>query len=118
MKRDEFPGKIKDQAAQRADGHCERCGMPFNGRRPEFHHILDAAYGGKGTLTNCLCICVPCHKVLTAEQAPKRAKADRQRRAANGASRSKQKIAHRPKPEKPPPKSKAPQRRDVYGRDL
>src|SRR5208283_2819181 len=50
MKREEFSVKTKDQAAQRAGGHCEKCGMPFGGRRPTYDHILPCAFGGKATL--------------------------------------------------------------------
>lgn len=81
----EFTGKIKDAAAKRADGKCEKCGLPFNGRRPEYDHILPAALGGKPELANCMVLCEPCHKAKTAkEDVPRIRKADRQRRAANG----------------------------------
>ncbi len=119
MKRDEFSPKTKDQAAQRANGVCEYCHLPFAGERPEFHHILEATYGGKATLANCLVVHKkPCHAILTAEAAGPRAKADRQRRAATGAERAKQAIPSRPKTPKPPPKPKAPQRRDVFNREI
>ena len=118
MKRDEFSAKTKDQAAQRANGFCEKCRAPMAGRRFEFDHVLPDALGGKATLANCQAICPKCHKEKTASDVRGIRKADRQRRAATGAERTKQAIPSRPKPSKPPPKPKAPQRRDVYGRDL
>jgi 5-methylcytosine-specific restriction endonuclease McrA len=116
MMRLEFSAKTRDQAAKRANGKCEYCHLPFRGRA-EFHHILDAAYGGQATLANCLVVCkTPCHKTLTAKQAGPRAKADRQRRAHIGAKAAPKQIiqsagfpkAGKPKIEKlpvPPPRS-------------
>jgi 5-methylcytosine-specific restriction enzyme A len=116
VKRLEFSAKVKDQAAQRANGHCEKCNLPFGGRRPEYHHILECAYGGKPTLSNCLCICAPCHKVFTAGGIKTIRKSDRQRRKSVGAEREKAKIPQRAKPEKTAPRfDKTPMpRRDIY----
>lgn len=100
----EFSGKTKDKAAARASGHCEKCGMPFSGRRPHYDHILPAALGGKPELSNCQVLCEPCHKEKTArEDVPRIRKSDRQRKAANGASRKPSKIQSAPfqKSEKP-----------------
>ena len=118
MKRDEFSDKIKDQAAQRAGGHCEKCGTPFGGRRPTYDHILPCAFGGKGTLANCQVLGPCCDPEKTRQDIKAIRKSDRQRRAASGASRPKQKIAQRPKEPKPPPKPKAPKRRDVFNREI
>ena len=118
MKREEFSNKTKDQAAQRANGHCEKCKSPMAGRRFEFDHILPAAYGGKATLTNCQALCIPCHSIKTIMDVGSMRKADRQRREANGSKTPKSKIAQRPKQDKPPPKPKAPQRRDVFNREI
>lgn len=96
----EFSAKTKDQAAQRAGGKCEKCGIPFYGRRPEFDHILPAALGGKPELANCMVLCEPCHAEKTAkEDVPRIRKADRQRRAANGSRAPRKKIQSRPFPE-------------------
>ncbi len=99
--REEFSTKTKDQAAQRANGHCELCHLPFAGRRPEYHHILECALGGKPTLANCLCICEPCHKIVSAKGIKAIRKADRQRRASVGARRQKAAIPAPAKQEKP-----------------
>lgn len=96
-KRLEFSAKVRDQAAQRANGRCEMCGLPFGGRRPEYDHVLPHALGGKPTLANCRAVCSPCHKAKTAkEDVPRIRKADRQRRAATGAHRPRPKIASNP----------------------
>ena len=105
-KRLEFSAKVRDQAAQRANGKCEMCGLPFNGRRPHYDHILPAALGGKPELANCQVLCEPCHKEKTAkEDVPRIRKADRQRRAATGAHRPRPKIASNPDALKAPPKA-------------
>lgn len=103
-KRLEFSAKVRDQAAQRANGKCEMCGLPFNGRRPHYDHILPAALGGKPELANCQVLCEPCHKEKTGKQdIPRIRKSDRQRKAANGADRKPPQIqsAGFPKYEKP-----------------
>jgi 5-methylcytosine-specific restriction protein A len=91
----EFSDKTRDEAAKRANGRCEYCHLPFRGR-PEFHHILAAAFGGRPTLANCMVICkTPCHKELTGRGTRQIRKADRQRKAHNGAKRSKHPIRNR-----------------------
>ena len=102
MKRDEFSNKTKDEAATRANGHCEKCGRSFTGTRPAYDHILPCEYGGKPTLANCQLLCIPCHKDKTKDDVRGMRKADRQRRASVGAEREKQKITRRAKEEKPP----------------
>ena len=92
MTRLEFSGKTRDQAAARAAGHCEACGLPFGGARPEYDHILPAAYGGLPTLANCRVLCRSCHAAKTATDVRGIRKADRQRKAGVGAARPKQKI--------------------------
>lgn len=85
-KRLEFSPKIKDQAAIRAAGQCEKCGMPFGAKRPEYDHRLPDALGGKPTLANCWVLCAPCHREKTGtEDIPRIRKSDRQRKAAVGA---------------------------------
>lgn len=100
----EFPAKVRDAAAKRADGKCEICGLPFKGR-PQFDHVLPAALGGEPTLANCRAICVECHKAKTADDIGRIRKADRQRKAANGAklpSKKSIQSAPFPKSEKRP----------------
>lgn len=110
MAREEFPDKIKDQAAIRANGKCEKCGLPFGGKRPEFDHILPCVLGGKPTLANCMALCRACHAVKTTDDIRRKSKADRQRRKDNGAKRPAGKIksAGFPPVEKPKPSGRAP----------
>ena len=84
-KRIEFTAKIRDKAADRAAGKCQKCGLPFGGKKMHFDHILPLALNGESTLANCQVLCEPCHKEKTAkEDVPRIRKADRSRRAARG----------------------------------
>lgn len=94
MVRLEFSDKVRDKAAIRANGCCELCGLKFKGR-PEFDHILCAAYGGKPVLVNCQVLCRQCHAEKTAKDVRGMRKADRQRRATNGAKSPKHPIRSR-----------------------
>ena len=104
----------KDQAAQRANGRCERCGGAY--KRPEFDHILPCALGGEPTLVNCMVLCEPCHKEKTADDIRRVRKADRQRRNHLGARKPSARplrsagFQKKPKPEKITP----PDRRPIY----
>lgn len=92
----EFSKSVKEAAWSRANGNCEYCHQPFNGRRPEYQHHLPAALGGGNSLENCRCICTPCHRLVTrTEDLPRivKAKAVEEKRA--GLRRSKQKIPSR-----------------------
>ena len=85
MKRIEFSAKIRDKAADRAAGKCQKCGLPFAGKKMHFDHILPLALNGESTLANCQVLCEPCHNEKTAkEDVPRIRKADRSRRAARG----------------------------------
>lgn len=79
----EFPGKVRDKAALRAGGRCEKCGGVYT--KPEFDHILPDALGGKPELANCMVLCRQCHKEKTAQDVKRIRKADRERRAHLGA---------------------------------
>jgi 5-methylcytosine-specific restriction endonuclease McrA len=81
MARQEFSKRIKSQAAERANGHCEECNKKL--RVGEFHydHIIPDGLGGTPTLENCMVLCLPCHKDKTRLQDnPVMQKADRQRK--------------------------------------
>ena len=94
----EFPRKVKAAAFQRANGHCEACGVPFKGGA-EYDHVLPAALGGEPSLANCRAICQPCHKLKTTDDVRTIRKADRMRDKASGAKTAKQTIAKPPKAE-------------------
>lgn len=84
-KRIEFTAKVRDKAADRANGKCQKCGLPFGGKKMQFDHILPLALGGESSLANCQVLCEPCHAAKTAkEDVPRIRKADRVKRAARG----------------------------------
>lgn len=102
MKRIEFPAKVRDKAADRAAGKCQKCGLPFGGKKMHFDHILPLALYGESTLANCQVLCEPCHKEKTGkEDVPRIRKADRVRRAALGIKRDGPKIQSAGFPAKP-----------------
>lgn len=82
MSRREFSMKVKGQAAIRANGHCENCGvrLPIGGFH--FDHDVPDGLGGEPTLENCKVLCLPCHKDKTRlHDNPVMQKADRQRKS-------------------------------------
>lgn len=85
MKRAEFTAKVRDKAADRSAGKCQKCGLPFGGKKMHFDHILPLALSGESSLANCQVLCVSCHTAKTAkEDVPRIRKADRVKRAARG----------------------------------
>ncbi len=93
IKRIEFSTKVRDKAADRAAGKCQKCGLPFAGKKMHFDHILPLALNGESTLANCQVLCEPCHKEKTGkEDVPRIRKADRVKRAALGIKRDGPKI--------------------------
>ena len=115
----EFSEKIRDEAIARAKGCCQICGLPFAGKKPEVDHILPAALGGAPILANARAVCKPCHAAKTVKDVRGMRKADRQRRANNGAelpkatirSRGFAKVGKVKREQLPLPARKA----DVYG---
>lgn len=65
--RREFSQATKKEAWARAQGKCEKCGLPFDGRRPEYDHVLADGLYGEPTLENCEVLCPPCHRIKTHE---------------------------------------------------
>ena len=60
--RAEFSKKTKEQALERAKGHCELCGKRIRpGDGPEYDHIITDFYSGGNSLANCQVLCIPCH---------------------------------------------------------
>ena len=66
-----FKLTIKDQAYERANGKCERCGKHcariqtqygFNYPESEFHHKQSVAADGSNGLSNCEHLCKECHR--------------------------------------------------------
>lgn len=86
--RNEFPAKIKAQAALRAKGCCESCGCRLRTGYIEYDHEIPDALGGEATLENCRCVCRSCHAAKTAkDDVPRIAKAKRNFRKAHGIKR-------------------------------
>lgn len=80
MSRREFPVKVKMQAAVRANGKCERCGVKIPAGGFHFDHHDPDGLGGEPTLANCRVLCIPCHKDKTREDNARMTKADNQRK--------------------------------------
>jgi len=59
-----FPAHVREQVANRATQHCERCGEASNAF--QWHHRRPRGAGGSkapdtNTAANCLLLCVRCH---------------------------------------------------------
>lgn len=67
-KRKEFTAKTKLLAFERCGGFCEKCKGSFNGKKPEYDHILPDALGGDNSLVNCQVLCKVCHTAKTTKQ--------------------------------------------------
>lgn len=65
--RREFSQATKKEAWARCEGKCEKCKTAFNGRRPEYDHVLADGLFGEPTLENCEVLCSKCHKIKTHE---------------------------------------------------
>jgi rubredoxin len=88
--RAEFSKATKLEAWRRAEGHCEGCGQLFEGRRPEYDHIVAAELGGSNDLDNAQVLCPKCHRAKTSlEDIPCIAKSNRVRDKYAGIRRSK-----------------------------
>jgi 5-methylcytosine-specific restriction protein A len=80
MRRD-FPNKVKLAAFERANGHCEVCGMKIIAGC-QYDHILPDWLCGEPTLDNCQVLCSPCHRIKTKDDVARIAKTKRQKNAA------------------------------------
>lgn len=49
----------------RAQGKCESCGMRLKVGAVHYDHIIACDLGGDNSLSNCMVLCVPCHKEKT-----------------------------------------------------
>lgn len=88
MTRREFPQSVKRDAAFRAGGKCECCGLKIIGR-PEYDHVLPDGLTGDPTLENCQVLCSKCHTIKTKQDKARMAKADSIRRGNEGRKRRK-----------------------------
>lgn len=87
--RQEFSTKTMEAAHERSGGVCEcGCGIAFDGRRPDYHHIIEAELGGTNDLSNCLAVLKTCHRRITSDHSmPVIAKVRHVRRKSIGAVR-------------------------------
>ena len=77
-RRREFPIQVKRKAARRAAGRCELCTAPLSYGAYHYDHILPDALGGEPVLSNCMVLCLTCHRHKTGRKdAPKIAKSRR-----------------------------------------
>ena len=78
MARHNFSAKVKRQARERSEGHCEaigavyglrpgqRCNASLDGKRVEIdHYPIPATDEGSDTLDNAVACCVDCHRFKT-----------------------------------------------------
>lgn len=80
--RREFSVGVRKQAAARAKGHCEACGVTLPVGGFHYDHDTPDGLGGEPTLENCRVLCLTCHKAKTFEQDnPRMQKADAQRKS-------------------------------------
>ena len=61
----EFSKKTKALAALRCEGKCEECGDKLVSGQAEYDHIVADGLYGTNELSNCMVLCVPCHKKKT-----------------------------------------------------
>lgn len=97
MARREFSRKVRRQAIERANGHCENksCGAALKPGEAEVDHVLPCELGGEPTLANAQTLCRVCHRAKTAQDVRRIRKSDRQRDKHTGAIRSKQAMKSR-----------------------
>lgn len=80
--RREFSKTVRVQAAARAKGHCETCGLKLPVGGFHYDHDTPDGLGGEPTLENCRVLCLTCHRIKTHEHDnPRMQKADAQRKS-------------------------------------
>lgn len=103
MPRKEFSRATKRAALERSNHKCEASGTHYGfepGQRcncnlslgVQFDHVLPCELGGDNSLSNCLAICVQCHKHKTRNDIRQIRKSDRQRDRHTGVVRPSGKI--------------------------
>lgn len=95
----EFSARVKREAAKRAAGLCEGCGLPRRSGEGHFDHINPDYFSKDATLENCQVLCVKCHRTKTSEK--DRPAIDKSKRIwdrENGIRPNKRKIARHADP--------------------
>jgi hypothetical protein len=120
MSRKEFSRKVRQQAIERAKGHCQMCGHALKPGEAEVDHILPDALGGEPVLSNAMVLCKVCHRGpegKTTQDVRRIREADRARDKHSGAVRPSSKLSTRDKrAPKRLTKQLPPRVRDVFGR--
>lgn len=90
----EFSPRVKREAAKRADGKCEGCGLPRRSGEAHYDHINPEYFSKDATLENCQVLCWPCHRDKTGKvDVPAIAKSKRIWDRENGIRPNRRKIA-------------------------
>lgn len=63
--RQEFPGKVRLAAFERAEKRCERCRAILVIGKYRYNHRIPDALGGQPTLENCEVLCIGCDSEQT-----------------------------------------------------
>ncbi len=79
MSRKEFTNATRLKAYLRAGGYCQWCSAKLGVGKHEFHHDKECTFGGDSNLSNCIVLCISCHREVTGKQAAVVAKSNRQR---------------------------------------
>lgn len=114
MSRHEFSRATKRAALERSGHRCEAEGTRYGfepGQRcnchlslgVQFDHNIPDQLGGDNSLSNCMAICVQCHKFKTRNDIQQIRKSDRQRDRNSGVIRPAGKIKSAPFPKSTKP---------------
>lgn len=114
-KRREFSRKVRREAIERANGHCENkaCRAALKPGEAEIDHILPLEMGGESVIANAQVLCRVCHKGKTATDIRAIRKSDRARDKNSGAVKPKGTIPARgfgPKKDRKEKQALAPRR--------
>src|SRR4029079_4610253 len=64
---------------EKADGHCQECGIPLFKKAWHLDHVIRLKDGGENRESNLQALCVLCHSGKTTEENKLQAKANRNR---------------------------------------
>ena len=107
--RREFSRATRRDALRRSGMLCEAVGPRYGfakghrcnaslGKGVEFHHELEAEFGGDNSLENCLAICISCHRFVSKIGIRAIRKSDRVRDKASGAFKPSSRGFRKPPP--------------------